>query len=151
MNYRFDENTNRVFLEGSITEHDDIVPLSEKLPAEAVLDVSGITRINSSGVRQWIHFVKSVPETVQISLEGCPLVVINQINMIANFLGASRIKVKSLVVPFACVTCGNSAEELREAERLAKEGIVGSPSCPECGSEMEPDVLQSEYLAFLNR
>src|SRR5207245_6922139 len=89
----------RVCLSGEITEEarfDELGPVDSRV----VFDLSGIRRINSSGVREWIQFMRSIPTSAKVTFERCPPPVVVQASMIANFLGAGRIV--SFLAPYFC-------------------------------------------------
>src|SRR5579862_7605953 len=76
----------------------------------AVIDVSGITRMTSFGVRQWLKGMDALPKTVvDLYLLGCPTFFVDQLNMVLNFGGAS--KVVTVVVPYTCPSCGVESGE----------------------------------------
>src|SRR5688572_23269192 len=89
----------RVVLSGEITEDADFSPLL--LPTKKlVIDLSQVTRINSSGLREWIEFVRSSNRAeVQLVLERCAPIVVTQLNMIWNFAGKDG-QVRSVYAPY---------------------------------------------------
>src|SRR5688572_25669492 len=53
-----------------------------------VINVSGMTRMTSFGVRQWLKAMDALPKTVtDLYLLGCPTFFVDQLNMVLNFGG----------------------------------------------------------------
>lgn len=141
-------DTTIVALKGAVNEDADFEKLAGQLsPMSKVrLDLAGVTRVNSCGVREWVKFVRDLPSTLALELERCPPVVVAQINMVTNF--ASRAKVLSVFAPFACEACNEHEDVLIPlvpgiAPRLQER------SCPRCQARMEFDDLEDSYFAFI--
>jgi len=59
-----------------------------------VLNVTGMTRMTSFGVRQWLKGMDAIPKTVtDLYLLGCPTFFVDQLNMVLNFGGSAQIAV----------------------------------------------------------
>ena len=137
-----------VELYGDFDETADLRELSLALRGPVAIDLGGIRRINSAGVREWIEFVRNLPMVTELLLVGCSKVSVAQLNLIENFRGPARVE--SFWAPYACA-CGNEREILLEAcERV---GVARVPSAPpvlcECGRIMELDELPDRYFLFL--
>src|SRR5437764_1494834 len=66
-----------------------------------VINVSGLTRMTSFGVRQWLKAIEALPKTIaDLYLIGCPTFFVDQLNMVLNFGGAA--KVLTVVAPYTC-------------------------------------------------
>lgn len=118
-----------------------------------VIDLIGVTFMSSFGVRQWIRSMAAVPSTVEhIYLVNCPTIIVDQLNMILNFGG--RSKVVSLAAPFVCTKCGaeqrHTVDVIAEREQLSA-GAPAARSCPKCGGTMEFDEMADSYFACLKR
>ena len=69
-----------------------------------VIDVSRMTRMTSFGVRQWLKAMDALPKpSTEIYLLGCPTFFVDQLNMVLNFGGAS--KVLTVVAPYLALQC----------------------------------------------
>lgn len=149
MEFAFEQSgsTTRISLRGNLSETSDFGPVLEKLSGDVVLDLSELARVNSSGVREWVRFVQAIPASARLVLERCPVQFVAQINMIKNFLG--RAGIRSMFLPYYCSSCDGSHQVLANVGDLAEKGLPGSPACPTCGSSMEFDALEDEYLGFL--
>src|SRR5690348_15774561 len=95
----------RIRVSGRIDDESDFTQLLKQLNdgGKFILDLSGVTRINSSGVREWVRFVQSIKPTAHVELLDCPVHFIEQVNMLNNFIGPTTIT--SLSVPYVCPSC----------------------------------------------
>ncbi len=145
-----------VSLKGPINEDADLEPLAGALrdlfrdsrakPTRLRLELSGISRINSCGVREWVNFIRSLPPECAVELDRCPPSVVAQLNMISNFAGSARIL--SVQAPYVCEACGNE-ENVLVAVTPGVSPEIGAMRCRSCGGEMEFDDIQDSYFAFL--
>ena len=147
---RFDLDSDGVKgrLSGNFTEESDFDAVLQAIKAPAVtLDLGGVARINSNGVRLWVNFVKALSAARSVTLERCSPTFVNQLNMIANFAG--QAKVASILVPMRCTDCDAEAEALaRVDEGPGAKTPEGGP-CAACGGRTEPDILVEQYFQFL--
>lgn len=137
----------RVRLSGEIVDDVDLTPILEGQRGELVLDLEGVTRLNSAGVRQWVRFVHAIPADVSVFLERCPAFFMRQVVMIGNFLGQARMR--TLYLPYTCVDCDASCDKLVSAEELGTDAPPGPPACAACDGEVEFDETDDAYRAFL--
>ena len=139
-----------VTLTGTVTERAALEPLVGELASagKVQFDLGEIRRLNSSGVREWVEFMRALPATVEARFDNCSTAVVHQINLIHGFTG--RAKVCSIRVPFVCDGCG-----LEESTTLPVEhGVMpslGDRTCKKCGRPMELDDIAESYFAFLLR
>ncbi len=119
----------------------------------AVINVSGMTRMTSFGVRQWLKGMDALPKTIgDIYLLGCPTFFVDQLNMVLNFGGAAQIL--TVVAPYTCPSCGVESGEMIDvlAERAAlARGGVGDKECTRCGGKLEFDETPESYFSFVNK
>ena len=133
-------------LSGIIDENADLGFL-EMLNGPSKLDMKGIRRINSYGVRAWIEAIRKVPASAIVDFVDCPSVVIDQMNMVAGFLGRGRVV--SFFAPMVCARCGVDRNELFQTEDYHRDGRLPEVSCPRCTAPMQVDDLEEHYLLFL--
>jgi hypothetical protein len=135
-------------LTGEITEASDFASLSQKLPAQFVLDLAGIHRINSCGIREWLTFVAALNDSRKtFALERCSPTVVSQFNMIRNFTGGSVVR--SLLAPYYCATCDREHLELVSITPQHTANLAETLTCAKCGHDMEFDDVPEQFLAFL--
>jgi serine/threonine protein kinase len=118
-----------------------------------VLNVSGMTRMTSFGVRQWLKAMDALPKSItDLYVLGCPTFFVDQLNMVLNFGGTSKIL--TVVAPFTCPSCGVESGEtidvLVERANLAKGGLP-EKECARCGGKLEFDETPESYFAFVNK
>ena len=131
-------------LEGDIDEHADVESLIKTLTASRVsLDVGGIRRVNSLGVRRWILLMRAMLGK-DIELLRCPAVFVEQLSTIDGFLGSARVR--SVLAPYSCASCGTSTERFLEVASLAGGVLPRGPACSSCGEPTEFDDLPERYL-----
>ena len=135
---------------GEIDENADFVDLRRRLRGPVAFQLGEVRRINSCGVREWVNFVRDLPNVTELSFSHCSPAIVTQLNMIYNFRG--RAKIRSFYAPYVCDRCGREDEQLIDVPSQASGG--GRPtlptfSCPECQAPMEFDDLPERYLSFL--
>lgn len=118
-----------------------------------VLEVSGMTRMTSFGVRQWIKGIEALPKTItDLYLLGCPTFFVDQLNMVLNFGGPG--KVLTAVAPYTCLSCGMESGEpvdvLTEKAALSKGGVP-EKDCSRCGGKLEFDESPESYFSFVSK
>ncbi len=118
-----------------------------------IINVAEMTRMTSFGVRQWLKAMDALPKTVtDLYLFGCPTFFVDQLNMVLNFGGPS--KVITVVAPYTCTSCGVESGEmvdvLAEHANLAK-GVLPEKNCARCGGQLEFDETPESYFLFIGK
>lgn len=135
-------------LVGVIDENADLSFFS-RLRGHVQVCMRGVRRINSFGVRSWIDAIRKVPDGTSLEFVECPPPVIDQMNMVAGFLGRAGT-VSSFYAPMVCETCDLEEDRLFQvAECRQKGGKLPIAKCPRCGEPMEVDDLEEQYLLFV--
>lgn len=140
-----------VTISGVIDEFSSFENLFPKEKKEIWVDLSQVSRINSSGIREWIHAVLN--SNVIMHLTNCSAVMVDQLSMIPKFVGANGI-VDSFHCHYQCEQCGHDEKLLM---RVGKD-ITDSKSyklkleepCPNCKGALELDHDPDAYFAFLS-
>lgn len=116
-----------------------------------VLDLCGVTFINSLGVRDWIRMQAAAQRTgIAIELRRVSEPVIHQLNMIIATRGP---RVSSFFAPYACDACGREESMLIDAVAHARGLAELSPpamTCAECGAQMVFNDFPERYFSFLS-
>jgi len=74
-------------LDGIIDESFSGKQLAEGLKDTLIVDLSGVRRISSFGIREWLEFLKLAQnKSENIYYIKCPSRLIDQFNMVANFV-----------------------------------------------------------------
>lgn len=136
-----------LFLSGVIDENADLAPISG-ITADTEINMKGVRRINSFGVRAWIDAVRKIPASATVTFVECPPPVIDQCNMVNGFLGAGVLK--SFYAPMTCEECDEQLDQLFETATCRENGgKLPSTPCPRCSRDMEVDDLEEQYLLFV--
>jgi len=118
-----------------------------------VIDVSGMTRMTSFGVRQWLKGIDALPKSLSdVYLLGCPTFFVDQLNMVLNFGGSA--KVLTVMAPYTCPSCGMESGEtvdvLGDRTTLAKGGVP-EKECSRCNGKLEFDETPESYFSFVTK
>ena len=141
------EQAGMLVLAGAIDETAAIPELVARAKGgQLVLDLGGVTFINSLGVRDWIRMVAIAQQKqVQLELRRVSEPIIHQLNMIIATRGNSRVT--SFFAPYACDACGR--EESLLVENVSKSEPPPQ-TCPECGAAMVFNDFPERYFSFLS-
>ena len=144
----------RVVLTGRIDDSCNFGDLPAQLPVGGVtIDTSGVTFVNSIGMREWIRLIRALRERGPVTLERVADVLITQMNMIREL--ATSVEITSFHAQYVCAACGHESAPLVDVATHA-EGLktLKAPAlpCPECGAAMALGDFPERYLSiFRNR
>lgn len=119
------------------------------LQRSLILDVGGIKRINSLGVRAWIEFMKKLSGRA-IRFQRCSAAFVEQLNMVSDFRGDATVE--TFLAPYVCQTSGDVFYEELTIGKDTKKGdfeSIKSRPCKRCPEPMIFDDLPERYLYFL--
>ena len=112
---------------------------------KVTVDLSQITALNSYGVRVWINAFKAFSNK-QFTFKKIPTVIINQMNMISNFMPGTSI-IESYFAPYYCENCDTEEDILYH---ISDTNVIETEqNCKNCNSLLEFDELEDEYFLFL--
>src|SRR5262249_29218637 len=116
-----------------------------------VVHCGEVSRINSTGVKAWIMFFRSLQQKgVKIKFSHCSTAIIEQMNMVNGFMAGGTVE--SVYAPFLCHGCQSEVSALYSSEQLRKSAFqVADLKCPKCGEKATFDDVPEEYFGFLNR
>ena len=145
--FQIDIDSDEFKLLGIINEHANIDSFLANLSQNSVINLEGITRISSYGVRTWVSGRIKCDNLLEYKL--CPVMVVEQFNMIPELLGSNTV-VSSFYVPFYCPECDQDYLFLMEKGKHFEYGV--EPEIPEmycqCGCEYDFEA-EDDYFAFL--
>ncbi len=132
---------------GTIDEYADFSALMSVDP-EMRLNLAGVKRINSIGLRNFMMFLKGWGKG-KYSFIDCPVEFVDQVNLIPSILKiGGQGSIESCQTPVVCKSCGRDGEikvKLPQGSNKTQPALKGK--CPSCGGEFE---LASEtYFHFL--
>ena len=140
-----------------IGELNESMELEERISGvsgnRVIVNLKGVTRINSCGVRDWINAIKILAESCEVEFEECSCSVMDQLKMIANFLQSGEIK--SFYAPYVCHACNKRHEVLLSIEEHfpdpeAREAHAApGAQCPDCSGDMEFGDSEDKYFLFI--
>lgn len=116
-----------------------------------VLDLGGVKKISSFGIREWVDFVKTVGDAVDdIVLVECAPKVVDQLNMVGNFAGKGRVF--SFYGPYRCDYCDADARVLFQVDRDWESIKAMKPAqrpCATCGEPQYFDEDATTYFSYV--
>src|SRR5688500_12384016 len=123
-----------VHLRGVIDENADL-GFFARLQGAVTVNLTAVRRTNSYRVRSWIEAIRLLPKDARLRFVECPPPVVDQINMVAGFLGSGRVE--SFYAPMACRSCGHEMDALFEVVTCRNAGgRIPAVPCPKCSSAM---------------
>jgi len=137
-----------VRLEGAIDESFDRNGLAG-LDGVVVLDLDGVRRITSYGVREWIAALQSMPSS-SYYFAHCRPALVTQFNMVARFAGHGQLV--SLYAPYVCTRCSHQVEypiDLRHQHAMIAANQLPEVTCPTCGAVAELDDLPDAFFSYV--
>lgn len=151
---RVEPGDGQLMLSGALDETAGLLDLLGRASAgRLVLDLGGITFINSLGVRDWIRMQAAATQSsVHVELRRVAEVIVHQLNMIIATRGTARVT--SFFAPYACDKCGCEESLLVDAVANAAELAQLKPpamACPECSETMVFNDFPERYFSFLSR
>ncbi len=145
-------NEKTLKISGTIDEYFSLDSEFGKFSEEIFLDMRGVSRINSCGVREWIKFMGRVASRVHYV--NCSSIIVAQFSMIPEFIGKKGV-VDSFEVQFVCPRCGHEDALILTVGKdilPGRETYSDTPDliCSECSSAMECDHDPELYFSFLS-
>jgi eukaryotic-like serine/threonine-protein kinase len=139
-----------VTLGGKIDERFRGAAFAEAIVGRVVLDLAGVTRVTSFGVRGWMEMIReAAARAKEIYLARCSEPLVQQMSMIKGFAGSARVA--SFLAPYRCERCGATSLRLLDVERDA-EAIASARApdvdCAQCGAGCALDDDAASYFAF---
>jgi anti-anti-sigma regulatory factor len=117
-----------------------------------ILDMGAVKKISSFGIREWTDFIKTVERQVQqiVAIECTPKVV-DQINMVSQFLGAKG-QIFSFYAPYRCDYCDMDRRVLFQVDRdhAAIRGLRPPEQlCETCSRPEYFDEEPASYFSYM--
>ncbi len=137
-------------LAGILDEDNNLGELVRKVSARrAVINLSGLERINSCGTRDWVNWLARLAENgIQPVFVGCSPAIVAQLNLVKNFAGHGVVK--SFQVPYHCPECDEEKLLLVDvADMGPAPHLPPDCRCDDCESLMTFDDLAEAYFGFV--
>lgn len=116
-----------------------------------LLDLGGVKKISSFGIREWVDFVTTAGKQVRsMILIECSPKVVDQLNMVANFAGGGRVF--SFYAPFRCDYCDSEHRVLLQLDKdheTIKSMKLAERPCPSCKEGMYFDEDGATFFSYM--
>lgn len=142
-------NKQTIKLSGLMNENSIFESVDFSDSNEIVLDLGGISLINSIGIRGWLKWCQSLPKDKSLHIVNAPKSMIDQANMLSNFF-PKHAQINSLELPYFCDNCEKSHSAFFELSPPLNVNAVPSTSiCPYCKKIAQLDIVKESYFNFL--
>jgi len=137
----------KITFNGIIDEDANFEELSSLDGSNAEIDWSGVTAINSCGIREWTNCLKKIDSEVSINYVKCPIHIVEQINMIVDFVRKGS-SVETFQAPYFCDDCDEEISMVLNVSDV-KDRKAPEKKCESCGGELEFDAMEAQYFSFI--
>jgi anti-anti-sigma regulatory factor len=136
----------QVALIGELTEGTKLDDLVAAVRGVITLDLSGVRRMNSLGVRELVDAVSAMRARGRLAFERCSPAIVNQLNMLPEL--CDKVAIRSVFAPMECPKCLSERELLVDVTR-GERFLSLVCACEECGAEMDLAEPRDRFFAFL--
>jgi len=145
-------HADQLLLAGQIDESSKLTDLiAEAKNGRLVLDLAGITFINSVGVREWCYMQQAAAKAkVAIELRRVAEPLVHQLNIVPAARGVSLVT--SFYAPYECDECDREFVMLIDVRTYGTElAKMRAPTlkCPECSEDLVFGHPPELYFTFL--
>ncbi|HUS30285.1 MAG TPA: hypothetical protein VMZ53_17375 [Kofleriaceae bacterium] len=145
-------NADQLLLAGSIDESAKLTDLiAQAKNGRLVLDLAGITFINSIGVREWCYMQQAAAKAkVAIELRRVAEPIVHQLNIVPAARGVSLVS--SFYAPYECDECDREFVMLLDVRTYGNDlARMRAPAlkCPDCGDALVFGHPPELYFTFL--
>ncbi|MBK9294434.1 MAG: hypothetical protein IPM57_08305 [Oligoflexia bacterium] len=147
------KNLLTVQITGLVNAETEFPVLDTKGVDTIIFDFNKLDGFNSYGVKGWISYLQKIDPEMKIIFRNCKRIVVDQMNMVTNFLPANAV-VESFYVPYHCPKCQKFFNSLYEHGKQYENKIVSQLTqvvCDKCKIDAEMDVIKAKYFNFLTR
>jgi len=140
-----------VWFDGEIHENFKSQLIALPFANSYTFNLLGLRSINSLGIREWSHFLLSLTQKSQVTLEECSVVFIDQANIVPQIVANS--KVISFFAPYYCPQCNIELNcKLSVANHRKKLSERRAPQIiHSCGAELQFDALEESYFFNIDK
>ena len=135
----------RIALSGVIDDTVDLAPVFTNLPPTVELDLRGIERINSVGVRKWVALMGKLSAKHRFTIEAVSYPIVMQAICVHRFFGDGTV-VESCMAPYFCPNCSRPENVVVRRDEVARG--LAEKRCSSCSEEMYFDELDQYFRVF---
>ncbi|MEI7972880.1 MAG: hypothetical protein WCH11_00780 [Bdellovibrio sp.] len=112
-------------------------------------DFNSVSRASSSGIVEWMRFIKQYPSPFYYV--NCPVWLVNQFNLMSDLIKQGESAVVSLWAPYFCEEDESNHHILiRIPKDVSLAGGFNPGPVHEAGKEYTPDFVPDRYLKFVS-
>lgn len=118
-------------------------------PGHVVLDTSGLTFVNSVGMREWVRLIRVLRDRGVVTLVRVADVLMAHMNVVREF--AQSVRIASFHAAYVCDACGVEATPLIDVMQHGPAlAAMQAPrmQCMECGGVMQLADFPERYLTI---
>ncbi len=144
------DDVSLIKLMGTIDEDCYLIDVFTDTLNKIAIDLSGIIRINSCGIRTWVNVIGQITQNHNVIFIECSPVTIRQFNMIANFGGKGVVQ--SFHLPYFCERCNKEFVFKAETREFLSRPLPMKATmyvCPNCKGYLEFDDIEAKYFNFI--
>ena len=139
----------RVTIVGRLDDTISLADIPPQVTGDVVIDTSGVTFVNSLGMREWMRLLRALRDGGAVTLERVAAVLMTQMNLITE--AAESVTIVSFHAQYVCPACGNEVTPVVDAvanAALLRQMQAPALPCPECGAAMELADFPERYLTI---
>lgn len=135
-------------LTGAIDAYLDLTQLQEASVQHLILNLQGVSEINSIGVKNWVEGIQSLRDSNKtIEYRACSEVFIMQCNYIAQLY--TGVDIHSFEITFMCEECDEYLPVKLKTKELDLDNLPPVVVCSGCQKEMITEEV--EALNFIQK
>src|SRR5687768_13574850 len=134
----------RITLTGAIDDMVELGPLFLNLPDQVAVDLRGVERINSIGVRNWVDLMGRITEDHELTIEGVSYPIVMQAICVRSFFG--KANVHSCMAPYFCPKCRRLENVVVRHDEVSTG--PAEKRCSSCSEPMYFDELDQYFRVF---
>ena len=114
-----------------------------------IIHMGRVSKISSFGIREWSDFIKGAERVIEhIYLIECTVKVVDQVNMVAGFLGKARLV--SFYGPYRCDYCDIDEDVLFQVDRDSAAIRSFDPPKHVCETCARPQFFDEDPASFFS-
>ncbi len=141
--------TVQIKMSGSLTDASDLTELTFTDLDRVNFDLEEVKSVNSFGIMLWVRMLRGIPQSVEVTLSRCSLVIFHQLRIFPLFLDSGRVKVRSFMVEYECPACQTLASQLVEASEVGPNGELPTKQCAKCSAKAGPAAFVPRKVSFI--